>query len=166
MTTDHVNFLFIVYATHLVSELNFNYMRLQILLCQVHSGSSGGTDPPLSRAPPLRLSNTCTDHITGAFPPLLKVVSACKLFHAPSEVTACTHTPELKEEHLTATSCPIDSLSFQYIRLKGCRSLPTGLPLSSARAPTQSAHSCARQTSSQGPVISSQAHFGSSANSL
>lgn len=29
----------------------------------------------LSIAPPLRLSNTCTDHIMGAFPPFLKLIS-------------------------------------------------------------------------------------------
>lgn len=135
-------------------------MGFQILLSQVYSGSSGDTDPPLSIAPPLRLNNTCTDHITGAF-----FVSTCKLFHAPSAITAvCSYTPELKEEHLIAMSYQF--LSFQCTRLNDSRSLPTGLPLSSVRAGTQSAHSCARQTSSQGPVISIQAHFGSSANSL
>lgn len=140
-------------------------MRFQILLSQVYSGSSGDTDPPLSITPSLRLNNTCTNHIMGAFPPLLKLVSTCKLFHAPSEITAaCSYTAELKEEHLIAMSYQF--LSFQYTRLNDSRSLPTGLPLSSGRAGTQSAHSCARQTSSRGPVISIQAHFGSSANSL
>lgn len=169
MMTDHVNFLFIVYATHLVSELNFNYMRFQILPCQVHSGSSGDTDPPLSMAPPLRLSNTCTDHITGAFPPLLKLVSTCHLFHAPSEITAaCSSTPELMEEprkeHLTARSYQFPVLSIH--KVKRLQKPPHRAAIVLSRAGTQSAHSCARQTSSQGPVISIQALSGSSANSL
>lgn len=159
MTTDHVNFLFIVNAIHLVSEIKI----------QLHEISN---PPKLSlfriqwRHRPSPFHSTTTEieqHLhwshNGSF------VSTCKLFHAPSEITAaCTYTPELKEEHLIAMSYQF--LSFQHTRLNDSRSLPTGLPLSSGRAGTQSAHSCARQTSSRGPVNSIQAHFGSSANSL
>lgn len=97
-------------------------MKFKILLWQVYSGSSGDTDPPLSIAPPLRPSNTCTDHRTGAFPNLLKLVSPGKLFHATSAITAaCSYTPKLKEEpqeeHLIAMSYQFPVLSIHKVKL-------------------------------------------------
>lgn len=115
----------------------------------------------------LRLSNPSTDH-TGSFPPFSNLF-LLQDFSWPLWNNSSVQLPTRaggrareRASHCHVLSIPVLSIH----KVKRLQSLPTGLPLSPARAGTQSAHSCARQTSSQGPAISTQAPFGSSANSL
>lgn len=160
--TDHVHFVFIAYATPLVSELNFNYMRFQVLPCQVHSGSRGDTDPPLSVAPPLGLSNTCTDHTTGAFPPFktcfyLQALS-CPLWNNSSVQLHTRAEGRGSHCHVLSIPCPYNTQGQRTAEAspQRCR-CPRAGPGHKVLI-----HVHARQ----GPVISIQAPFGSSANSL